>query len=29
MMKVLFHVVLGLATGGLWWAYLVVRYVTK
>lgn len=27
--KLLFHIVMGFLTGGLWWAFLVVKYVTR
>ena len=28
-MRTLFHVLLGFFTGGLWWLWLGVRYVTR
>lgn len=28
-MKVLFHLVMGLLTGGLWWIGLAIWYITK
>jgi hypothetical protein len=29
MAKVLFHLVMGLLTGGLWWVGLVIWHITK
>lgn len=27
--RALFHLIFGLMTGGIWWIWLAIRYVTK
>jgi hypothetical protein len=29
MIKVMGHMILGFLTGGLWWIYLGIRYITR
>lgn len=27
--KLLFHMIAGILTGGLWWVVLIIRYITR